>query len=255
MGQLINLEDLNEFKNQMFNAIFPVGSIYTTTNNVNPGSVLGGTWINMKGVNLANPSTKQSDTQIDGSSGAVNTGANGYYSYFLAVEPNKTYTISNIPIEGAVLYSGTPGSSTFIKLMSGIRNGSSFTTTSTSAYFGFTLSDSVVNLPMLVEGSTLLPYSPYGDNSLTMKMMTSTNEKTPVVTGDKHSFNVGGVNMLFGYRYNGDTPTTQYLGLTGGALAETRTGTTSGNAVVPMNLWSDNSDLPTFELYVWQRIA
>lgn len=47
MSKLINLEDLNEFKSQMINAIYPVGSIYISINSaINPNTLYPGTtWV------------------------------------------------------------------------------------------------------------------------------------------------------------------------------------------------------------------
>ena len=55
----------SNFEKNIFNTVYPVGSIYMSTNNTNPGSIFGGTWEQIKDKFLLSAG----DTYANGSTG------------------------------------------------------------------------------------------------------------------------------------------------------------------------------------------
>ena len=61
----------NNITNSLFNLVYPVGSIYMSVNNVNPGTLFGGTWTQIKDTFLLAAGDTYSNGSTGGSADAV----------------------------------------------------------------------------------------------------------------------------------------------------------------------------------------
>lgn len=84
-----NAEDIEHIKNAFLNLTYPIGSIYTSSNPANPGTLFGGTWVQIKDTFLLTAG----DTYKAGTTGG---------------EASHTLSVAEIPSHGHG-YSGTTG--------------------------------------------------------------------------------------------------------------------------------------------------
>ena len=83
-----DLENLKTFQSNIFNTIYPVGSIYISINSVNPASIFGGTWEQIQGRFLL------------GASSSYAAGTTGG-------EATHTLTANEMPSHAHAIYMGT----------------------------------------------------------------------------------------------------------------------------------------------------
>lgn len=88
-AEIKNAEDIEHIKNTFLNLTYPIGSIYTSSNPANPGTLFGGTWAQIK------------DTFLLTAGDAYKAGTTGG-------EVSHTLSVAEIPSHGHG-YSGTTG--------------------------------------------------------------------------------------------------------------------------------------------------
>ena len=102
-GNTVMYRDWNELVNSIKSAMYPVGSVYITYNNVNPGTFLGGTWERFgQGRTLVGEGTGN-----DGSTSMSFTpnSSDGKYK-------NTHYHVTSFGWDGSYFYAGRPDGAT-----------------------------------------------------------------------------------------------------------------------------------------------
>ena len=112
----VKASDLNEIKsviNDNVDNIYPVGSIYLSTNSTNPGTLFGGTWVQIKDKFLLSAG----DTYTAGTTGgsathyhktAIGFDSSNLYGYLQGTVPKYgSEVLSNITMVQTALSSGT----------------------------------------------------------------------------------------------------------------------------------------------------
>ena len=90
-GNEIQYRDWNKLVNSIKSAMYPVGSVYITYNNVNPGTFLGGTWERFgQGRTLVGEGTGN-DGSTSMSFTANNTGGNYNHNHIYGIKLNEYY--------------------------------------------------------------------------------------------------------------------------------------------------------------------
>ena len=97
-------------KQDLFDMVYPVGSIYTSVNNVSPQTFLGGTWQQIQGQFLLASSSRHPA----GSTGGTETVSltdkqNGQHSHELLCRAGTGYTVVNALSSSAYSYIDAPG--------------------------------------------------------------------------------------------------------------------------------------------------
>ena len=98
-GNEIQYRDWNKLVNSIKSAMYPVGSVYITYNNVNPGTFLGGTWERFgQGRTLVGEGTGN-DGSTSMSFTANNTGGKYNHNHIYGIKLNEYYSaISNLRV-------------------------------------------------------------------------------------------------------------------------------------------------------------
>lgn len=94
-GNEIQYRDWNKLVSSIKNAMYPVGSVYITYNNVNPGTFLGGTWEQFgQGRTLVGEGTGN-DGSTSMSFTANNTGGKYNHDHIYGIKLNEYYSITS----------------------------------------------------------------------------------------------------------------------------------------------------------------
>lgn len=94
-GNEIQYRDWNELVNSIKSAMYPVGSVYITYNNVNPGTFLGGTWERFgQGRTLIGEGTGN-DGSTSMSFTANNTGGKYNHDHIYGIKLNEYYSVTS----------------------------------------------------------------------------------------------------------------------------------------------------------------
>lgn len=98
-GSTVMYRDWNKLVNSIKSAMYPVGSVYITYNNVNPGTFLGGTWVQFgQGRTLIGQGTGN-DGSTSMSFTANNTGGKYNHDHIYGIKLNEYYSaISNFNV-------------------------------------------------------------------------------------------------------------------------------------------------------------
>lgn len=94
-GNEIQYRDWNELVNSIKSAMYPVGSVYITYNNVNPGTFLGGTWERFgQGRTLVGEGTGN-DGSTSMSFATNNTGGKYNHDHIYGIKLNEYYSVTS----------------------------------------------------------------------------------------------------------------------------------------------------------------
>lgn len=94
-GSTVMYRDWNKLVNSIKSAMYPVGSVYITYNNVNPGNFLGGTWERFgQGRTLVGEGTGN-DGSTSMSFTANNTGGKYNHNHIYGIKVNEYYSVTS----------------------------------------------------------------------------------------------------------------------------------------------------------------
>lgn len=94
-GSTVMYRDWNKLVNSIKNAMYPVGSVYITYNNVNPGTFIGGTWVQFgQGRTLIGQGTGN-DGSTSMSFTANSTGGSYKHNHIYGIKVNEYYSASS----------------------------------------------------------------------------------------------------------------------------------------------------------------
>lgn len=94
-GSTVMYRDWNELVNSIKSAMYPVGSVYITYNNVNPGTFLGGTWERFgQGRTLVGEGTGN-DGSTSMSFTANSTGGSYKHNHIYGIKVNEYYSVTS----------------------------------------------------------------------------------------------------------------------------------------------------------------
>lgn len=94
-GSTVMYRDWNKLVNSIKSAMYPVGSVYITYNNVNPGTFLGGTWVQFgQGRTLIGQGTGN-DGSTSMSFTANNTGGKYNHNHIYGIKLNEYYSATS----------------------------------------------------------------------------------------------------------------------------------------------------------------
>lgn len=94
-GSTVMYRDWNKLVNSIKSAMYPVGSVYITYNNVNPGTFLGGTWVQFgQGRTLVGEGTGN-DGSTSMSFTANSTGGSYKHNHIYGIKVNEYYSITS----------------------------------------------------------------------------------------------------------------------------------------------------------------
>lgn len=94
-GSTVMYRDWNKLVNSIKSAMYPVGSVYITYNNVNPGTFLGGTWVQFgQGRTLVGEGTGN-DGSTSMSFTANNTGGKYNHNHIYGIKLNDYYSATS----------------------------------------------------------------------------------------------------------------------------------------------------------------
>lgn len=94
-GSTVMYRDWNKLVNSIKSAMYPVGSIYITYNNVNPGTFLGGTWVQFgQGRTLIGQGTGN-DGSTSMSFTANSTGGSYKHNHIYGIKVNEYYSVTS----------------------------------------------------------------------------------------------------------------------------------------------------------------
>lgn len=94
-GSTVMYRDWNKLVNSIKSAMYPVGSVYITYNNVNPGTFLGGTWVQFgQGRTLIGQGTGN-DGSTSMSFTANSTGGSYKHNHIYGIKVNEYYSVTS----------------------------------------------------------------------------------------------------------------------------------------------------------------
>lgn len=94
-GSTVMYRDWNKLVNSIKSAMYPVGSVYITYNNVNPGTFLGGTWVQFgQGRTLIGEGTGN-DGSTSMSFTANSTGGSYKHNHIYGIKVNEYYSVTS----------------------------------------------------------------------------------------------------------------------------------------------------------------
>ncbi len=94
-GSTVMYRDWNKLVNSIKSAMYPVGSVYITYNNVNPGTFIGGTWVQFgQGRTLMGQGTGN-DGSTSMSFTANNTGGKYNHNHIYGIKVNEYYSVTS----------------------------------------------------------------------------------------------------------------------------------------------------------------
>ena len=88
-GDTFTAANMTDFENKIYNAIYPVGSIYMSVNNTNPSTLFGGTWVAW-GAGRVPVGVDTADTDFDT---VEETGGEKAHTLTIAEMPSHIHTI------------------------------------------------------------------------------------------------------------------------------------------------------------------
>lgn len=94
-GSTVMYRDWNKLVNSIKSAMYPVGSVYITYNNVNPGTFIGGTWVQFgQGRTLIGQGTGN-DGSTSMSFTANSTGGSYKHNHIYGIKVNEYYSVTS----------------------------------------------------------------------------------------------------------------------------------------------------------------